>query len=105
MKKEAKRWLSEALWDLETAKILHERGRYNSAAFYAHQSAEKALKALLYNLPGVTASGNFLRDSLKKQEPSTKTSYPLRESWIDTTSPLATQTPSLQELPTKLTTR
>ena len=50
MKKEAKRWLDEALWDLETAKILHEKSRFNSAAFYAHQSAEKASKALLYHV-------------------------------------------------------
>ncbi|MEM5870687.1 MAG: HEPN domain-containing protein, partial [Candidatus Aenigmatarchaeota archaeon] len=45
MRGEAKRWFSEALWDLETAKILQEKGRYNSSVFYAHQSAEKAVKA------------------------------------------------------------
>jgi len=28
--------------------ILHEKKRYNSAAFYAHQAAEKAAKALLF---------------------------------------------------------
>ena len=32
---EAGRWLSEAGWDLETAKGLLELGRYNAAAFYA----------------------------------------------------------------------
>ena len=45
---EAKRWLSEAEWDLETAKILHNSRRYNAAAFYAHQAAGKAAKAMLY---------------------------------------------------------
>ncbi len=47
MRDEFKRWLSEALWNLETAKILHECGRYNAACFYAHQAAEMAVKALL----------------------------------------------------------
>ncbi len=40
MRDEARRWLSEARWNLETARILHERGRYNAACFYAHQAAE-----------------------------------------------------------------
>ncbi len=44
------RWLDEALWDYETAMILHREKRYNAAAFYAHQSAEKAVKALLYHV-------------------------------------------------------
>jgi len=47
---EAIRWFSEAEWDLETAKILHEKRRYNAAVFYAHQAAEKAVKALLYSV-------------------------------------------------------
>jgi len=46
---EALRWLSEAEWDLETARILHREKRFNASAFYAHQSAEKAVKALLYH--------------------------------------------------------
>ena len=45
---EALRWFSEAEWDYETASILHREKRYNAAAFYAHQAAEKAVKALLY---------------------------------------------------------
>ncbi len=48
MRNETLRWLSEALWDYETALILHRERRYNAAAFYAHQAAEKAVKALLY---------------------------------------------------------
>lgn len=48
MRDETLRWLDEALWDLDTAKILHRERRYNAAAFYSHQAAEKACKALLY---------------------------------------------------------
>ncbi len=48
MRDEATRWLDEALWDFETAKILHREKRYNAASFYAQQAAEKAAKALLY---------------------------------------------------------
>ncbi|MEM0094119.1 MAG: HEPN domain-containing protein [Thermofilum sp.] len=47
---EALRWLSEALWDLETAEILHREKRFNASAFYSHQAAEKACKALLYHV-------------------------------------------------------
>lgn len=36
------------MWDYETASILHRERRYNASAFYAHQAAEKAVKALLY---------------------------------------------------------
>ena len=50
MRGEALRWLSEAEWDLDTARILHREARYNAAAFYAHQAAEKAVKALLYSI-------------------------------------------------------
>jgi len=50
VRSEARRWLSEAEWDLETARILHERGRYNAAVFYCHQAAEKAVKAMLYSV-------------------------------------------------------
>ncbi|ABN69869.1 HEPN domain protein [Staphylothermus marinus F1] len=48
MRNEAIRWLDEALWDYETALILHRERRYNASAFYSHQAAEKAAKALLY---------------------------------------------------------
>jgi len=47
---EAKRWFSEAEWDLETARILHESRRYNSCAFLCQQAAEKSAKALLYSV-------------------------------------------------------
>ncbi|MEM1710488.1 MAG: HEPN domain-containing protein [Sulfolobales archaeon] len=50
MRDEALRWFDEALWDLDTAKILHRERRFNAAVFYSHQAAEKACKALLYNV-------------------------------------------------------
>ncbi|MEM2739612.1 MAG: HEPN domain-containing protein [Candidatus Bathyarchaeia archaeon] len=50
MRREALRWLDEAIWDLDTARILHRAGRFNAAAFYAHQAAEKASKAMLYHV-------------------------------------------------------
>ncbi|MBO3769209.1 MAG: HEPN domain-containing protein [Thermoproteota archaeon] len=50
MENEALRWFKEGVWDLETAKILHNAGRYNAAAYYSHQAAEKAVKALLYTV-------------------------------------------------------
>lgn len=50
MSSEVERWFSEALWDLETAEILHKEKRYNAAVFYSHQAAEKAVKALLYSV-------------------------------------------------------
>jgi HEPN domain-containing protein len=48
--REAERWFSEAGYDLETAKILHSSRRFNAACFYAHQAAEKSVKALLYSV-------------------------------------------------------
>jgi len=47
---ESRRWLEEARWDLDTARDLHEKARYNAACFYAQQAAEKAVKALIYSL-------------------------------------------------------
>ena len=65
MRDEAKRWFSEALWDLDTAKILYEKKRYNAAVFYAHQAAEKAVKALLYSI-NEAPWGNSIRSLLHR---------------------------------------
>ncbi len=40
-------WLSEALDDYAAAEDLARLGRYSKACFFAHQAAEKALKALM----------------------------------------------------------
>lgn len=45
---EAKRWLSQALQDLDDAKFNLSGKRYNVACFLAQQSVEKALKAYLF---------------------------------------------------------
>ncbi len=50
MRIEAEEWLRAAKDDLVDARILLEAGRYASAAFHAHQAAEKALKAAIVEL-------------------------------------------------------
>jgi HEPN domain-containing protein len=47
---EAKRWLIQANEDLETADILLSSERFGPCAFYCQQAAEKALKAVLYDV-------------------------------------------------------
>jgi len=49
MREEAKKWFQQALEDLSTAKDTFFTGHYYASAFWAQQSAEKALKALLIN--------------------------------------------------------
>lgn len=63
--KEAERWLSEAVWDLETAKVLHDAARYNSCAFLCQQAAEKAAKALLYSI-GESPFGHSVKVLLQR---------------------------------------
>ncbi len=43
---EVGKWLAKAKYDLETARINLDNDRYDAASFFAHQAAEKALKAL-----------------------------------------------------------
>ncbi|MEA3344963.1 MAG: HEPN domain-containing protein [Chloroflexota bacterium] len=43
---EARRWLEEAKYDLQTATDVLKAGRYNWACFIAQQAAEKAVKSL-----------------------------------------------------------
>jgi len=62
---EARCWLSEAQWDLETAQILHESRRYNSCAFICQQAGEKASKALLYMI-GESPFGQSVRELLAR---------------------------------------
>lgn len=45
---EAKRWLAQSQYELNVARHSSEGGFYAAACFYAHQAAEKALKAYLY---------------------------------------------------------
>lgn len=45
---EARRWLSQAQYDLQAARVNEQNGIYAWACFLCQQSAEKALKAFLY---------------------------------------------------------
>mgnify|MGYP000081973597 CR=1 FL=1 len=45
--KEENRWLEFALDDLDSSEIMYNAGKYNMVCFFAHQAAEKALKAFL----------------------------------------------------------
>jgi HEPN domain-containing protein len=47
---EAKRWWLTAQDDLEAAKTMHQAGNFSHACFLSQQSAEKAMKALWFNL-------------------------------------------------------
>ncbi|MCX8175774.1 MAG: HEPN domain-containing protein [Candidatus Bathyarchaeota archaeon] len=50
MREEVRRLWLQALEDLETAKVMLETRRYYASAFFSHQAAEKALKALFIHL-------------------------------------------------------
>ena len=63
--READRWLEEADWDLGNAEILLKARRYNAAAFYSQQSAEKAVKAMLYAF-GEIPLGHSIRELLER---------------------------------------
>ena len=47
---QAQRWLQTAEEDLKAAQVLMTAGLYAQACFYAQQSAEKAVKALWYEV-------------------------------------------------------
>jgi HEPN domain-containing protein len=49
MNKEATHWLRQAIDDLETARILLDADRFGPCAFFCQQSAEKSLKAVIYD--------------------------------------------------------
>ncbi|MEM0153973.1 MAG: HEPN domain-containing protein [Ignisphaera sp.] len=65
---EFSRWIRSAILTLRSAKRDYDGGDYNWTCFKAHQSAEKALKALLWGLGSPKAGhslielGNTLRD-------------------------------------------
>lgn len=52
MEDETRRWLDKAEEDLENAQVLLDAERWGGASFYAQQTAEKALKALLIETEG-----------------------------------------------------
>ncbi len=73
MRKEAKRWLKQAEFDIKAARDSLKDGNYNWSCFQSQQSAEKALKSFLYNF-GYTSiythSVKILLNECKKLEKS-----------------------------------
>lgn len=59
---EARRWLAQARADLADAEYNRDGARHNLACFLAHQSAEKALKALLFLDPESDPWGHSVRE-------------------------------------------
>ncbi len=47
MRKTTSGWIREAEEDLDSARILHEHGKYRGACYHSQQSVEKVLKALI----------------------------------------------------------
>ena len=60
----SKDWIDQARGDLEHARLDVEHGFFDWACFSAQQAAEKASKAVLYNL-GIEAWGHSVADLLQ----------------------------------------
>ena len=69
MREEADKWFKQALEDLQTARDTISTGHYYAAAFWAEQSAEKALitKLLEAGRPVRTHDLNEILDVLKQE--------------------------------------
>ena len=48
--KEENKWFEFAADDIDSAEIMLKAGKYNMVCFFAHQAAEKSLKAFLVNI-------------------------------------------------------
>ncbi len=62
-REEAERWLTEAHTNRRTVRALFEQGLYSQCAYHCQQTAEMALKAILYNA-GMRPFGHSLTDLL-----------------------------------------
>ncbi len=65
MRKEARLWLAQSLRDLEVAGNSFRAGDWYAVAFWCHQAAEKALKALLLS-KGIALRGHNLLELGRK---------------------------------------
>lgn len=63
---EAERWFRQACSDIEVVKVLKENGHYSAACFYSHQSAEKALKSVLYRQGNRIVLGHSAFELIRK---------------------------------------
>jgi len=59
LRPEVMAWLEKAEWDLENAQLMYNNKRWSTSAYHAHQSAEKASKALLFSI-GKTPWGHVI---------------------------------------------
>lgn len=75
MAQETSKWLRQAEADLKAARHSLEAGDYEWACFQAQQSAEKALKALLYDRGYTSIMTHSLKELIREAgrlEPSVK---------------------------------
>lgn len=68
MRKDAQRWLRQAEADLSGARVSTQGGRYEWACFQAQQSAEKALKAFLYDRGRTSILTHSLKELLREAQ-------------------------------------
>ena len=70
--REAKRWLTTADDDIDSAVILKENGKFAHSCFHAQQAGEKALKAVWFFADAGSTRREIYKCLLKKIEPSIK---------------------------------
>ncbi|MCS7039633.1 MAG: HEPN domain-containing protein [Caldilineales bacterium] len=65
---EARRWFLQAQADLQIVRVLRAAGYYAPACFHAQQSAEKALKAVLFSQGSRVVWGHSVRKLARQCE-------------------------------------
>jgi len=80
MRKEAKRWLRQAEADLKAAKDSLKDSNFEWSCFQAQQSAEKSLKAYLYNLGHTSIMTHSIRILIKECGKKQKDFLKLKEA-------------------------
>lgn len=73
MRKEARKWLRQSEADLKAAQDSLNDGNYEWSCFQSQQSAEKGLKAYLYNLGYTSFTTHSVKILLKKCQEKDKT--------------------------------
>jgi HEPN domain-containing protein len=63
---EGRRWLDQALRDMDDARLVTDAGRFNLACFLCQQGAEKALKGFLFLRGEELARGHSVGDLCKQ---------------------------------------
>lgn len=79
LQQDASRWYRQGLDDLEAAQALLLANKFAQACFYAHQSAEKGLKAVWITLDGDPWGHSCTRLIRDLPEPAQATFRPLIE--------------------------